>query len=79
MSLIISNHQKFKERNKVFMGHTTQYHQLMSHLRERYNMFGDELGGVDPKGINGAKITMYYNITSPKNIASHQSNYKSSV
>jgi len=42
-------------------------------------MLGGRGSGVDPKEINGAKLTLHYNITSPKGKAPHQSNYKRSI
>ena len=42
-------------------------------------MFKDGIGGVDPKEINRAKETVYYNITSLIDIAPHNSNYKTSM
>ncbi|KAJ8421401.1 hypothetical protein Cgig2_000342 [Carnegiea gigantea] len=46
---------------------------------ESYNIFGDGVGGVDPKEVNGAKLLMYYNITSPKDKALYQPNHKKSI
>ena len=48
-------------------------------LKKCYNMFGDGVGGIDPKKIKGAKLTMYYNNTSQKDMASHQTNYNRSI
>jgi len=42
-------------------------------------MFRGGGGGVDPKEINRAKLTLYYNITSIKDKARYQSNYKRSI
>jgi len=36
-------------------------------------------GRVDPKEINGAKLRLYYNVTSPKDKSPHQSNYKRGI
>lgn len=70
---------KVQRKEQSFHGsHTRISNQLMSHL-ECDNMFWDGVGGVDPKEINGAKLTMYYSITSLKDVAPHQSNYKRSI
>ena len=42
-------------------------------------MFGDGIGGVDPKEVNRAKLLKHYNITSPKDEAPYQPNYKTSI
>ena len=41
----------------------------MSHLKECYNMFGDGVGGIEPKDVNWTKLLMYYDITSSKDNA----------
>ena len=48
------------------MGYTPKCQTNPTIPRKCYNMFGDGLGGIDPKEINKVKLRMYYNFTSPK-------------
>ena len=42
-------------------------------------MFRDGVGSIEPKGVNVVELIMYYNITSLKDIAPHQPNYRRSI
>ena len=55
------NKQPLKVQRKeqsLHGSHIWVSNQLILHPREYYNMFGERIGGIDPKEINGANLTM---------------------